>query len=66
MTRKDFEIVAEIIAVIGSEDREVLLTQSEIACERLKKLNGRFDAERFVGAVLSKRRAIEETLSGVE
>lgn len=62
MTKKDFEIVATIISVIGSENRGVLLTQAEIACEYLEKTNASFDREKFCGFVLGQRARIEETL----
>ena len=66
MTRKDFETVATIIAVIGSENRGVLLTQAEIACEYLEKTNEKFDRKRFCGFVLGQRARIEETLKEKE
>lgn len=64
MTRKDFDLVAEIVAVIGSENRGILLEQARIASEYLERANERFDRERFCGAVIAKRRAIEQVLEG--
>lgn len=63
MTRRDFEVVAEIVAVIGDERREVLLAQAGVACEYLKTTNADFDENRFVGTVIAKRGRIEQELA---
>lgn len=62
MTRKDFEVIAEIVAIIGDERREVLLEQAVATCKVLEKTNERFDAERFVGRVIGKRGEIEREI----
>lgn len=63
MTRKDFEIVATIIATIGHENRGLLLEQARVASNWLEGTNPRFDRDRFCGRVLAIRKQIEDTLA---
>lgn len=63
MTRKDFEAVAKIVAIAGSENRGVLLVQARVACDILEQANPRFDRDRFCACVLRTRANIEDAIA---
>ena len=62
MTRKDFIVIANMLAVLLKDDM-VLDTKLDIACEHLAKTNPNFNSARFQKAVKDSMARIDEVLN---